>query len=156
MRKRLIIRKDEQAVSPVIATILMVAITVVLAAVLYVMVTGLLSGPGTGPQAMGVTVTRSADGTNWVILVGNTPSGKAYTSTTLTILKINGETNLTATFWADLDSAGEGCSLNKASTTATAVTVGDRILCKISWYVVDSAYQISDGTTLLATGQFRG
>jgi len=41
-----IIRKDEEAVSPVIATILMVAITVVLAAVLYVMVSGLL-GPGT-------------------------------------------------------------------------------------------------------------
>jgi len=39
-----IIRKDEQAVSPVIATILMVAITVVLAAVLYVMVSGLLGG----------------------------------------------------------------------------------------------------------------
>ena len=39
-----IIRKDEQAVSPVIATILMVAITVVLAAVLYVMVSGLIGG----------------------------------------------------------------------------------------------------------------
>src|SRR5207253_11182612 len=33
-----VIREDEAAVSPVIATILMVAITVVLAAVLYVMV----------------------------------------------------------------------------------------------------------------------
>ena len=41
-----IIRKDERAVSPVIATILMVAITVVLAAVLYVMVSGLITGPG--------------------------------------------------------------------------------------------------------------
>src|SRR2546427_11613318 len=46
MRKSWIIRKDEKAVSPVIATILMVAITVVLASVLYVMVTGLLTGPG--------------------------------------------------------------------------------------------------------------
>ena len=44
MRKCLVIRKDERGVSPVIATILMVAITVVLAAVLYVMVTGLLGG----------------------------------------------------------------------------------------------------------------
>ena len=35
------IRKDEEGVSPVIATILMVAITVVLAAVLYVMVIGI-------------------------------------------------------------------------------------------------------------------
>jgi flagellin-like protein len=38
---------DREAVSPVIAVILMVAITVVLAAVLYVMVGGLISGPGT-------------------------------------------------------------------------------------------------------------
>ncbi|HYY48838.1 MAG TPA: archaellin/type IV pilin N-terminal domain-containing protein, partial [Thermoplasmata archaeon] len=43
---RSFIRKDERAVSPVIATILMVAITVVLAAVLYVMVSGLIVGPG--------------------------------------------------------------------------------------------------------------
>jgi len=41
-----IFRKDDRAVSPVIATILMVAITVVLAAVLYVMVSGLITGPG--------------------------------------------------------------------------------------------------------------
>jgi flagellin-like protein len=40
MKKTWIIRKDSEAVSPVIATILMVAITVVLAAVLYVMVLG--------------------------------------------------------------------------------------------------------------------
>ncbi len=38
MSKSWKIRKDQEAVSPVIATILMVAITVVLAAVLYVMV----------------------------------------------------------------------------------------------------------------------
>ncbi len=36
--KRIWVRKDQEGVSPVIATILMVAITVVLAAVLYVMV----------------------------------------------------------------------------------------------------------------------
>ncbi len=46
MRRSWTIREDAKAVSPVIATILMVAITVVLAAVLYVMVTGLLAGPG--------------------------------------------------------------------------------------------------------------
>ena len=53
---RSIIRKDEQAVSPVIATILMVAITVVLAAVLYVMVSGLIGG---GPGATKPFVTFS-------------------------------------------------------------------------------------------------
>ncbi len=38
MKRRIFIRRDEEGVSPVIATILMVAITVVLAAVLYIMV----------------------------------------------------------------------------------------------------------------------
>src|SRR3970282_1083418 len=38
-------RTDERGVSPVIATILMVAITVVLAAVLYVMVTNIITTP---------------------------------------------------------------------------------------------------------------
>ncbi|MEE9116034.1 MAG: archaellin/type IV pilin N-terminal domain-containing protein, partial [Thermoplasmata archaeon] len=41
MKRKSFIRKDEEGVSPVIATILMVAITVVLAAVLYIMVIGL-------------------------------------------------------------------------------------------------------------------
>ncbi len=52
MRKSWIIRKDEKAVSPVIATILMVAITVVLAAVLYVMVTGLIGGGSSQPPTI--------------------------------------------------------------------------------------------------------
>lgn len=42
------VRKDREGVSPVIATILMVAITVVLAAVLYVMVLGFGGGGGAG------------------------------------------------------------------------------------------------------------
>jgi len=45
MKKIWKIRKDKEGVSPVIATILMVAITVVLAAVLYVMVMGFGPGP---------------------------------------------------------------------------------------------------------------
>ena len=48
MRKVWAMRKNEEAVSPVIATILMVAITVVLAAVLYVMVLTFILPPGGG------------------------------------------------------------------------------------------------------------
>ena len=44
------IRRDEEAVSPVIATILMVAITVVLAAVLYIMVTTMTGGGQATPM----------------------------------------------------------------------------------------------------------
>ena len=156
MRKCLVIRKDERGVSPVIATILMVAITVVLAAVLYVMVTGLLTGPGGGPQAMGISITRTSDGTNWQMLVTSTPSGKAYSSTTLALIKADGQTNLSATFWSALAVATNGCSLQQASALTTAVSVGDRLLCLVSWYPVGVDYQISDGTTLLGSGKFRG
>ena len=51
MKKMWKMRKDKSAVSPVIATILMVAITVVLAAVLYVMVMGFGNGGGSTPTA---------------------------------------------------------------------------------------------------------
>jgi len=62
MKKSWIVRMDEKAVSPVIATILMVAITVVLAAVLYVMVTGLIGGGGS-TIAPSVTFTTDNPGT---------------------------------------------------------------------------------------------
>ena len=49
MKKIWKMKKSKEAVSPVIATILMVAITVVLAAVLYVMVMGFGSNPDNNP-----------------------------------------------------------------------------------------------------------
>jgi flagellin-like protein len=52
---KLVYKKNDEAVSPVIATILMVAITVVLAAVLYVMVIGM--GGGTSQTAPAGSVT---------------------------------------------------------------------------------------------------
>ena len=46
MRKAKVVwHKDDDAVSPVIGTILMVAITVVLAAVLWLMVSGMIQDP---------------------------------------------------------------------------------------------------------------
>src|SRR5438876_10310059 len=77
---RSIIRKDEQAVSPVIATILMVAITVVLAAVLYVMVSGLISGPGGTPAAWGVNIGKSQSQTNWNLTFTAIPQSVAASS----------------------------------------------------------------------------
>ena len=42
-------KKTKRGVSPIIATILLVAITVVLAAVLYILISGLTKGPGNTP-----------------------------------------------------------------------------------------------------------
>ncbi len=59
--KKMAKRLKDSAVSPVIATILMVAITVVLAAVLYVMVSGFTHSPGTANSA-GLTVSQNTTG----------------------------------------------------------------------------------------------
>ncbi|OPY33851.1 MAG: hypothetical protein A4E32_00589 [Methanomassiliicoccales archaeon PtaU1.Bin124] len=59
MKNVFMMRKKKDAVSPVIATILMVAITVVLAAVLYVMVMGFGGGSNNTPSAS-MTYTKAA------------------------------------------------------------------------------------------------
>ncbi len=46
------VRADRKAVSPVIAEILLVAITVVLVSVVYIMATGLLSGPAASQRPL--------------------------------------------------------------------------------------------------------
>ncbi len=85
-----IIRKDEEAVSPVIATILMVAITVVLAAVLYVMVSGLLTGPGTNkPQMTFSGVTLGSGATVATFTIADTSQSVSY-STYKFNMKVNG------------------------------------------------------------------
>ena len=70
-------RKNKSAVSPVIGTILMVAITVVLAAVLYVMVAGL----GPGQQNIPPTAVLQGGG-SWA--AGSINSSYTFTVSTVT------------------------------------------------------------------------
>ena len=49
-------KKSKRGVSPIIATILLVAITVVLAAVLYILISGLTKGPGNTPLGTALAV----------------------------------------------------------------------------------------------------
>jgi flagellin-like protein len=65
------IRKDDKAVSPVIATILMVAITVVLAAVLYVMVSGLITGPGAQKPLVTFSSVTKVNAVTWTFTVAS-------------------------------------------------------------------------------------
>src|SRR5437016_9300502 len=69
-----VIRKDEAAVSPVIATILMVAITVVLAAVLYVMVSGLITPVGGNKPLVTFTAVTQSSGNATIAVAGASQS----------------------------------------------------------------------------------
>jgi len=66
-----ILYKKEKGVSPVIATILMVAITVVLASAVYLMVSGYIGSSPSKPVALGVSPTTTSNATQFLITSGN-------------------------------------------------------------------------------------
>ena len=80
------IRTDNKGVSPVIATILMVAITVVLAGVLVVYLQTLPSGGGGVETTLGLRTEKNSDG-DWLISV--TGGSQGATSVTLQVLDPN-------------------------------------------------------------------
>src|SRR2546426_5142436 len=128
---RSIIHKDEQAVSPVIATILMVAITVVLAAVLYVMVSGLISGPGGTPTAWGVNIGKSGDQSNWTLTFTSIPSSAATSSVFITIRNaagaaVTGATNVPVSTIATGRGAGDKAK-DLTPDTACKLTTRDHL-----------------------------
>ena len=160
-----IIRKDENAVSPVIATILMVAITVVLAAVLYVMVSGLISGPGSTPKAIGVSVSRSSDGTNWTLTFSSVPTGLSPSTTLFSLQSGSGSSLISSVALSTYPSAGSvvtmtgGSKLFVAYQTAVAgsVSAGDVIrlgttLAGTTTSTTGYQVTLSSGSTILYQG----
>ncbi len=148
-----LVRKDENAVSPVIATILMVAITVVLAAVLYVMVSGLLTGPGGGPQTIGVSKTSNAN--NWILTIITVPSPHSLSTTTFlmrwatnsSVVNPPGQASLLS-----LKTASGGIQYLPVSgaNPQTDLRINDVItISKAYTYATGMSLSISDGTTNL-------
>ena len=90
------IRRKEEGVSPVIATILMVAITVVLAAVLYVMVMGMASSGPAPDMPLGLNQQTKSE-TSVTVLISSAPTtARIYGSTiSLTHDGLPGKANAT-------------------------------------------------------------
>jgi flagellin-like protein len=80
-------RKNDKAVSPVIATILMVAITVVLAGVLVVYLQTLPQGGGGAENPVGLSVIKNTSG-NWLISVSS-GGGQSLNDVTLSVTDPN-------------------------------------------------------------------
>ncbi len=135
---RPIVRADQEAVSPVIATILMVAITVVLAAVLYVMVSGLIGSPGNAPKQIGISVTSS--GGNWIMTLTSVPAGMTAATTLLSITTNAGFANFTATALGSLTTGANGIKYQPAQASQTQLSPGDSIL--ISNTIWGSGYRV--------------
>ncbi len=91
--KKMAKRLKDSGVSPVIATILMVAITVVLAAVLYVMVSGFTHSPGTA-QSAGLTESSNATvAGNYVVTISSVSASNIPLSNLKIVISGAGTTN---------------------------------------------------------------
>src|SRR6266704_2591519 len=133
-----IIRKDEAAVSPVIATILMVAITVVLAAVLYVMVSGLLVGPGaTRPQITFGSVDQTVSPGNATFAVAGVTQAVGPAS-----YKVNLQRGT---------SAGTAIAMPTTSGGYASVTVGSTVY-RIYWTDIGGGNTINEGDQFRVAG----
>jgi len=163
MKKLWLIRKDEEAVSPVIATILMVAITVVLAAVLYVMVSGLLGTQSSGAKSVGFSA--SSAGSNWTLTVASvSASGLSYTSTTFKVYDANGAPKLSvlisAIAWTVPAHVCTTWGTNKACYMPATdgnveIKVGDRMNVDKVTYISGYKWEMLDATSILAQGTFQ-
>lgn len=167
MNKNWAIRKDAEAVSPVIATILMVAITVVLAAVLYVMVLGFGTGGGSTP-GLSVSKTANAAGTGWdFTCTAPTATGSWNDCTVILEDVTNGNLIQWDNISASVLSAGSAVTWSYGSAkTLTSlskflnvtdmggngeISNGDTIKISGSWtagvqYKVTLLYELDDGT----------
>ncbi|MEM3396262.1 MAG: type IV pilin N-terminal domain-containing protein [Thermoplasmata archaeon] len=106
--------KNKKGVSPVIATILMVAITVVLAAVLYVMVMGMMSGPGTVSAPLGLYA-KYVNGQTVTITVNSAPANAPLNGTNVVI--VNASSGLLVSGAVTVYDAG-GTSVGSAAAGA--------------------------------------
>jgi flagellin-like protein len=127
-----IIRKDERAVSPVIATILMVAITVVLAAVLYVMVSGLITGPGAQKPLVTFGSVTKVNTMTWTFSVASAQPAVAASN-----YKVN--------FGIGLNTGSAmamGTSGNNATVTVAGATPGS---VNVKWTDIGGTGQVKGG-----------
>ena len=125
--------KNKDAVSPVIATILMVAITVVLAAVLYVMVIG-MGGDTDIETPLGLSQ-QSRTATTVSVLVADAPADALVDGTAISLVHDGTPTAITSAtiYWANATIAatyiaGTWTYLNGATAATLDFTAGMTIV----------------------------
>ena len=144
--------KDVRAASPVVATILLVAITIALAATIYVMMSAFVGPTQYGPQYIGVVVEMR--GGNWTLTIVSVPTGLLPKSTYVLIRDANLNllleklplSALTRTNWATYHVLYDG-----SNPTVEEIAAGDRIDIDRSWYAAPSIIEISDASRILTT-----
>ena len=146
--------RNDEAVSPVIATILMVAITVVLAGVLYVWAANLAESNTDGSLELYTFSGADAPGADGaVIMTMDSGSDLGWASITVKA-SVNGEASVTVPACDPVDTAGDNCYSTTDSDTASwnvgeAITVDTS--CTGECTVTVNVLNNREGTTLDTT-----
>jgi flagellin-like protein len=154
MKKIWTSRKNDEAISPVIATILLVAITVVLAAVLYTMVLGI---GDVSTDTTIVTMAKSSTESQYKYTVYSVSSKNPLPLTDVNVIIKNatGVIKVQGAVSTLSSTAAEGVAFNDVGTGAT-LSAGDSFtLARSGATVYDFGSSISlislDGTTTYAS-----
>lgn len=138
MKKTWATRKNEEGVSPVVATILLIAITIILAAVLFVMASGMFGSPNSSPPIIGLNFSSGA--TDYVWTVTTISQATAVQQSDIYVqLKANGSITFVIATIKLADCNGLHGFLYAPATTGTTISAGDV-------FVLSKNYQ--PGTTI--------
>jgi archaeal type IV pilus assembly protein PilA len=161
-------KRNKRGVSPIIATILLVAITVVLAAVLYILISGLTRGPGTTPigSAFGMTSPNKEKGaasgtpgcatgdTCYTITIASAGGGITWSSVNYVIHDANGNPAAATSTVNIVNSTGIvvwSCTLG--ATCAIVVSGVTPTISTTETIVLDTHGTVAlTGDTLIANG----
>ncbi len=140
-------KNGKRGVSPIIATILLVAITVVLAAVLYILISGLTHGPGTTP--LGTAFGWGSPSNITAPATGTAPTGCGATVHSCYSLEIASAAGLTTSDMNfALRTSGGAATAFVTGTTITLVGLSGSSLATYS--ITTSSW--SSGSTTIAAG----
>ncbi len=150
MKKIWAVRKDSEAASPVIATILMVAITVVLAAVLYVMVLGFGGTTGATPslQITQRTALSEPEGFKFSL---TTPTAEV-TWTDFTVILQSGATSATWNTALQTELTGSGVQVQMLA--AQVLVPGGTVNFYVNITDLGGNGVVTNGDSFTVTGNF--
>jgi archaeal type IV pilus assembly protein PilA len=160
-------KRSTRGVSPIIATILLVAITVVLAAVLYILISGLTHGPGNTPLgsafAFGVPTNNSTGTTYSYGIAVASATGLTLNNLKFQVITSSGTIVTTTTYSLSvLDTAGHTIGVYSFSGAGSWTSGGSTALStsQVFWLHATIGAGISglntDNVIAIGQGSFSG
>ncbi len=143
-------KKRDHTALIIVIVVLVLIVPTVLGAILYVMVSGLISGPGPTPRIIGISISRSTDQTNWTLLITTASGAFTTAGTFLTVRNAGGMIVLSTKAFNALMWGSDRAHYQ--SDGDSLVEVGESILLSTTMYPQGYRVEITDGTAILFSG----